>query len=97
MRVAPCAFFGNTFEYASESGRLTHGHPSGYLAAGVFADVLQRMVDQSASLEHALTECLARHGSREGMDEVRTALERVLFFFYEGFRPTPESIASLGG
>jgi hypothetical protein len=31
------------------------------------------------------------------MDEVRAALERVLFFFYEGFRPTPERIASYGG
>ncbi|MGE6384750.1 ADP-ribosylglycohydrolase family protein [Pseudomonas sp. NPDC078416] len=97
MRVAPCAFFGNAFEYASESGRLTHGHPSGYLAAGVFADILQRMADRSASLEHALTESLARYGDVDGMDEVRTALERVLFFFYEGFRPTPERIASFGG
>lgn len=96
-RVAPCAFFGNAFEYASDSGRLTHGHPSGYLAAGVFADILQRMVDKFDSLEHALTESLARYGSRDGMDEVRTALERVLFFFYESFRPTPERIASYGG
>lgn len=96
MRVAPCAFFGNAFEYASDSGRLTHGHPSGYLAAGVFADILQRMVDNADSLEHAVTESLARHGQRQGMDEVRNALEQVLRFFYEGYRPTPARIAQFG-
>ena len=97
MRVAACAFFGNAFEYAAESGRLTHGHPSGYLAAGVFADILQRIAEHASSLEHAVTESLARYGRTDGMDEVRQALERVLFFFYEGFHPTPERIASFGG
>lgn len=97
MRVAPCAFFGNAFEYAADSGRLTHGHPSGYLAAGLFADILQRMADQHCSLEHALTESLARHGHKAGMDETRRMLERVLFFYYEGYHPSPQRIADFGG
>ncbi len=97
MRVAPCAFFGNAFKYAAESARLTHGHPTGYMAAGLFADILQRMTDRQDSLEHALTESLAEHGGKPGMEETRAILERVLFYFYEGYRPTPERIDELGG
>lgn len=97
VRAAPCAFFANAFDYAALCSRLTHGHPTGYLAAGLFADILQRMVDWQGSLEHAIGESLAKHGQMPGMEQTRSLIERVLFFFYEGYRPTPQRIAELGG
>lgn len=97
VRVAPCAFFANAFDYAAQSGRLTHANPTGYLAAGLFADILQRLVDRQDSLEHAVTQSLAQYGQVPGMEETRTLIERVLFFFYEGYQPTPQRIGELGG
>jgi ADP-ribosylglycohydrolase len=96
-RAAPCAFFANAFDYAAQSGRLTHGHPAGYLAAGLLADILQRLVDRQDSLEHAVTESLAKHGQKPGMDEIRGLIERVMFYFYEGYKPTPQRIGEFGG
>lgn len=31
------------------------------------------------------------------MEEVRNLIERVLFFYYEGYQPTPQRIDELGG
>lgn len=97
MRVAPCAFFPSAFDNAADSGRLTHGHPTGYMAGGLFADILQRIVDRQDSLEDSIAKSLAEHGDKPGMEETRAIVERVLFFSYEGHRPTPERIDELGG
>jgi ADP-ribosyl-[dinitrogen reductase] hydrolase len=51
MRVAPIGLIGpgadahTVFRLAGEAAALTHGHPSGYLSAGVMASVVRLLVD----------------------------------------------------
>jgi len=57
MRVAPVGLgFGPgwAFELGTASAALTHGHPSGYLAAGFLADVISRLVRGTPSLYRSI-------------------------------------------
>ncbi|MGV8435663.1 ADP-ribosylglycohydrolase family protein, partial [Pseudomonas aeruginosa] len=56
-----------------------------------------RVVERPDSLEHAVTQSLAKYGQVPGMEETRSLIERVLFFYYEGYTPTPQRIGDLGG
>ncbi len=97
MRVAPHAFFPNAFEQAADSAHLTHGHPTGYQASGLFADILQRLFGENASLELAIQESIAAHGSKPGMDETLAIVEKVLKLYQDGIKPSPQGIEDLGG
>lgn len=97
MRVAPHAFFPQAFELAVENAHLTHAHPSGYLAAGLFADILQRIYEQSCDLKDAVCQSLAEHGQKPGMAETREMVEYALRQSEAGIAPTPEGIAVMGG
>jgi ADP-ribosylglycohydrolase len=59
MRIAPVGLLprGDAFEVGCELAALTHGHPSGYLGAGVLALLIRRIMEGAelrASLEEAL-------------------------------------------
>lgn len=97
MRGAPCAFFPNAFDNAAESARTTHGHPTGYLAAGLFADILARIWSEGITLATATRASLAAHGDKPSMEETRSIIEQVLALHDSEERPTPTSIEQLGG
>jgi ADP-ribosylglycohydrolase len=97
MRVAPCAFFTSAFNTAAESSQMTHGHPTGYLAAGLFADILQRVWLTGAPLAVAAQESLDSHASRDDMEETRRIIANVLSLARQGDIPTPDGIERLGG
>jgi ADP-ribosylglycohydrolase len=97
MRVAPCAFFGNAFENAADSSHMTHGHPTGYLAAGLFADILERVWLTQIPLADAVLESLKENEHREGMEETKQIILTVIESSRRGVIPTPESIEALGG
>ncbi|MCK9356239.1 MAG: ADP-ribosylglycohydrolase family protein [Dehalococcoidia bacterium] len=62
MRVAPAGLSfppGQAFRYGAEFAAITHGHPSGYLPAGVLAEVIALVLEGRAlrdSVERALAE-----------------------------------------
>lgn len=78
MRAAPCGLLASWPEEASfragiVSARLTHGHPSGYIAAGALAEIIRRICGGS-SLWSALEEAVHAASRERGSDEVVTAL-----------------------
>ncbi len=97
MRVAPHAFFDSAFELAADNAHLTHGHPTGYQAAGLCADILQRLSRFPSSLEQAVRDSLEAHGDKPGMEETVAILESVLMLCRDGVKPSPHAIEDLGG
>lgn len=77
MRVAPVALAfgpGRAFERGVELAAITHGHPSGYLAAGFYADVLSR-VARGARLSLAIADSREEILGWEDADEVIAAVD----------------------
>lgn len=79
MRVAPCALVKewDPFELGCKVAALTHGHPSGYLAAGVLALII-RCVLEDVNLSEAIERAVARLEKEPGHEESVTALEQAV-------------------
>ena len=81
MRVAPVGLAlqpYQAFETGVEVAAITHGHPTGYLAAGTFAEVVSRVVrgEELATAVGGARELLIGHdGSEETVDALDLAVE----------------------
>lgn len=96
MRVAPVGLVAQEpFDLAVDVAALTHGHPSGYLAAGVHAGLVAALVE-GASLDDGLDVALADLDGRPDAGEVRDAVVAARSLAVRG-RPTPRELESLGG
>ncbi len=94
MRVAPVGLvLDEPFEIACATAAITHGHPSGYLAAGVLADIVARVI-KGSPLRSAATSTAQALASRLN-DEVRRALDTAIEAAEGGIR-TAEVVERLG-
>jgi ADP-ribosylglycohydrolase len=95
MRVAPAGLAGgDPFALGCQAAALTHGHPSGHLAAGAFAQMIGDLV-RGHALADAAGAALAAVSEVPGGNEVSAALARAVLTAAEG-PPSTEAMCSLG-
>ncbi|MFC1442661.1 ADP-ribosylglycohydrolase family protein [Streptacidiphilus sp. N1-10] len=85
MRSAPFGLLGlgpeQAFRLAADCAQLTHGHPTGQLAAGAFAALVQRLVDgvdPGEAVRRTIAQTAAWPDAHPGATETVTALERAV-------------------
>ncbi|TMR95088.1 ADP-ribosylglycohydrolase family protein [Nonomuraea basaltis] len=83
------------FELAAACAQITHGHPTGYLAAGAFAAIIAYLMAGEA-LEPAVHRALDLLTGYPAHEETTEALRAALARAAEG-PPSPERAESLGG
>jgi ADP-ribosylglycohydrolase len=96
MRVAPVGLVARRPSGVGiASAALTHGHPTGYLAAGAAAGVIARLRDGEA-LRRAVEAALETVSVWDGHEETTAALGRALTLADREPVPTPEAVGELG-
>jgi ADP-ribosylglycohydrolase len=101
MRVAPAgllpAFFDtrSAFELATKLATLTHGHPTGYLAAGALAAIVRNLLD-GASHEASTAGALEFLSEDRAGEETAGAIEHALALASKPSRDPAEDVARLG-
>jgi len=74
MRVAPVGLAGgDPFTVGCQAAALTHGHPTGYLAAGALALMVSELI-RGCDLRRAATAAITRLQQADGSNEVIAAL-----------------------
>ncbi|MFI2203260.1 ADP-ribosylglycohydrolase family protein [Streptomyces sp. NPDC020192] len=97
MRSAPFGLVNPAdaaFAMAARGAQITHGHPTGYYAAGALAAIVAHLV-AGDSLEGAVLRALRLLERHRGHDETTAALRAALDLAADG-TPTAEKVESLG-
>jgi ADP-ribosylglycohydrolase len=97
MRVSPIGLIARppqAFEEAANAAAVTHGHPSGYLAAGFYAAVVAALVNGS-SLRDAIDTATEILGHQRGREETAAAVDAALELAESG-RVSSEALETLG-
>ncbi len=95
MRAGPAGFVpGAPFRVGCELAAITHGHPTGWLAAGYLAQVVHE-VAEGGTLDDAAIRALEVLRRQAGHEETTAAVERALWLS-RAPRGTPEDVESLG-
>jgi ADP-ribosylglycohydrolase len=96
MRIAPAGLGdADPFGLACDLAALTHGHPSGYLAAGAFAVAIDAVV-RGAAIRDAVAAARRAVADEPRGDEVVRAIDGAVALADAG-EITPESLETLGG
>lgn len=100
MRVAPVGLIKSfepkmAFQIAAELAAITHGHPSGYLSAGVFAAIIA-FIREGLPLSEAIDEASTILTGYNNYSETHRAIQHAIRLFNSG-EPTFEKVEKLGG
>ncbi len=82
------------FTMAARCAQLTHGHPTGYLSAGIFAALIDRVV-AGVPLPDAVQQSIAQITGGPGAEETVAALQRAVGVAQEG-EATAELVEKVG-
>ncbi|MBB2741684.1 UNVERIFIED_ORG: ADP-ribosylglycohydrolase [Microbispora rosea subsp. rosea] len=83
------------FTLAAGCAQITHGHPTGYLAAGAFA-ALVCFLSQGTPLATAVHDTLGLLAERPAHEETTAAIEAAVALA-DAAEPSPEAVETLGG
>lgn len=99
MRSAPFGLTGapadRAFTLAAHCAQITHGHPTGYYAAGALAAIVAHLVRDGDSLEGAVLRTLRLLARHPGHEETTAALERALALAADA-PPSAQTVEKLG-
>lgn len=97
MRAAPAGMirWGDAFELGRDLAAITHGHPTGFLAAGCLALLVHEILDGS-SLPDAVATTRARLVAQPDHQECLAAIDAAVAAWQSGAPPSGETVEGLG-